>query len=128
MTPANDSNIGLTVLQMLDTLARDPKKNLASAAYIAGAKTNNFSQNSPFSKDAISYDIKSDWTISQKDHLSGRFSHQKITTFQAPLFGSFLGGPAGGGSKLPERRPLTAPASTTITSFRQPCLPRHALV
>nr|WP_218884598.1 TonB-dependent receptor [Edaphobacter lichenicola] len=96
-TPANDSNIGLTVLQSLDALARDPKTNLASAAYIAGAKTNNFSQNSPFSKDAISYDIKSDWTISQKDHLSGRFSHQKITTFQAPLFGSFLGGPAGGG-------------------------------
>jgi hypothetical protein len=97
MTPVNDSNIGLTVIQALDALARDPKQNLAAAAYSAGAITNNFSQNSPFSKDTISYDIKSDWTISQKDHLSGRFSHQKITTFQAPLFGSFLGGPTGGG-------------------------------
>jgi len=97
MTPGNDSNIGLTVLQSLDALARNPQKNLNSAAYIAGATSNNFSQNSPFSKDSISYDIKSDWTITQKDHLSGRFSHQKITTFQAPLFGSFLGGPTAGG-------------------------------
>jgi hypothetical protein len=97
MTPENDSNIGLTVLQDLDAIARNPKDNLASAAYIAGATSNNFSQNSPFNKDAISYDIKVDYTINQKDHLSGRFSHQQITTFQAPLFGSFLGGPTGGG-------------------------------
>ena len=39
----------------------------------------------------ISYDIKSDYTITEKDHLSGRFSHQTINTYQAPLFGSFLG-------------------------------------
>jgi hypothetical protein len=32
----------------------------------AGATTNNFSQNLPFSKDAISYDIKSDYTMTQK--------------------------------------------------------------
>ena len=50
----------------------------------AGATTNNFQSNLPFSKDAISYDIKSDYTMSQKDHLSGRFSHQNITTYQAP--------------------------------------------
>jgi hypothetical protein len=81
----------------LDALARNPKTNLSSAAYLAGATTNNFSANLPFSKDAISYDIKSDYTITQKDHLSGRFSHQNITTYQAPLFGSFLGGPGGSG-------------------------------
>jgi hypothetical protein len=97
MTPVNDSNIGLTVLQDLDTIARNPKDNLASAAYIAGQTSNNFSQNSPFSKDSISYDIKSDYDISQKDHLTGRFSHQTTNTFQAPLFGSFLGGPTAGG-------------------------------
>jgi hypothetical protein len=97
MTPVNDSNIGLTVLQDLDKIARNPQSNLASAAYIAGQTSNNFSQNSPFSKDSISYDIKSDYDISQKDHLSGRFSHQKTTTYQAPLFGSFLGGPTAGG-------------------------------
>jgi hypothetical protein len=91
------STVGLTVLQKLDALARSSSTNLSSALYLNGATTNNFSQNLPFSKDAISYDIKSDYTLSQKDHLSGRFSHQNITTFQAPLFGSFLGGPGGGG-------------------------------
>ena len=91
------SPVGLTVLQDLDAIARNPQLNLASAKYIAGTTTNNFSQNSPFSKDSISYDIKSDYAISDKNHLSGRFSHQKTTTFQAPLFGAFLGGPTGGG-------------------------------
>jgi len=91
------SKASLTILQDLDAIARDPKQNLAAATYIAGPASNNFSQNSPFSKDSISYDIKSDYAISAKDHLSGRFSHQTTNTFQAPLFGSFLGGPAGGG-------------------------------
>jgi len=91
------SKVGLTVLQDLDALARNSKTNLSSAAYIAGATTNNFSSNLPFSKDAISYDIKSDYTMSARDHLSGRFSHQNTTTYQAPLFGSFLGGPGGSG-------------------------------
>jgi hypothetical protein len=91
------SPVALTVFQDIDAIARNPKMNLASAKYIAGATSNNFSQNSPFSKDAISYDIKADYAISDKNHLSGRFSHQKTTTFQAPLFGAFLGGPAGGG-------------------------------
>ncbi len=91
------SPVALTVMQQLDALARNPKANLSSTNYINGATTNNFQANLPFSKDAISYDIKSDYTLSQKDHLSGRFSHQNITTFQAPAFGSFLGGPAGGG-------------------------------
>jgi len=97
MTNAGISKVGLTVLQDLDTLARNPKTNLSSAAYVAGATTNNFSSNLPFSKDAISYDIKSDYAITAKDHLSGRFSHQNTTTDQAPLFGSFLGGPGGSG-------------------------------
>jgi Carboxypeptidase regulatory-like domain len=91
------SPIALTVLQKLDALARSPQTNLASAAYIAGRTTNNFSQNSPFSKDSISYDIKSDYTLSQKSTLSGRFSHQTTNTYQAPLFGAFLGGPTAGG-------------------------------
>lgn len=91
------SKVGLTVLQKLDALARNPTTNLASAAYIAGQKINNFSYNTPFNKDSTSYDLKSDYTISEKNHLSGRFSHQTTNTFQAPLFGAFLGGPAGGG-------------------------------
>jgi hypothetical protein len=96
-TNAGISKVALTVFQDLDTLARSSKTNLASAAYIGGATTNNFQANLPFSKDAISYDIKSDYTMSAKDHLTGRFSHQNTTTYQAPLFGSFLGGPGGGG-------------------------------
>ncbi len=91
------SPVGLKVLQLLDAQARNPQLNLASATYLSGSTTNNFSQNLPFSKDSISYDLKSDYTISPKDHLSGRFSHQTTNTFQAPLFGAFLGGPAGGG-------------------------------
>jgi hypothetical protein len=91
------SPIALNVMQQLDALARNPKTNLSSANYISGATTNNFQANLPFSKDTISYDIKSDYTLGPKDHLSGRFSHQNINTFQAPAFGAFLGGPAGGG-------------------------------
>ncbi len=87
----------LTVLKSIDAIARNPAINLASAAYLAGATSNNLSQNLPFTKDSISYDIKSDYTISQKSHLSYRFSHQTTNTFQAPTFGPFLGGPAAGG-------------------------------
>jgi hypothetical protein len=97
LTQEGVSPIGLTVLQDLDALARNPVTNLASAAYIAGTTTNNFSANLPFSKDATSYDIKVDYAISPKDHLSGRFSHQTTNIYQAPVFGSFLGGPGGGG-------------------------------
>ena len=38
-----------------------------------------------------------DWGINERNHLSGRYSWQKVNTFQAPAFGSFYGGPAGGG-------------------------------
>ena len=89
--------IAVKVLSDLDAIARNPTLNLASASYISGKLNNNFSQNSPFSKDFISYDLKSDYNISGKDHLSGRFSHQTTNTFQAPLFGAFYGGPTAGG-------------------------------
>jgi hypothetical protein len=97
LTNPGISTVGLSVLQDLNALARNPATNLASAAYIAGQTTNNFSANLPFSKGAISYDIKSDYNLSRQDHLSGRFSHQNTTTYQAPLFGAFLGGPASSG-------------------------------
>jgi hypothetical protein len=91
------SPVATTVFQKLDALARNPATNLASAKYLAGITTNNFSANLPFHKDVYSYDIKSDYTITSKDHLSGRFSHQTTNTYQAPVFGAFLGGPAGSG-------------------------------
>jgi len=92
------NKVGLAVLQDLDAIARNPAQNLAYASYAAGATSNNFQQNSPFSKDAYSYDIKSDYQIGPKDHLSGRFSHQTTTIYQAPLFGPFLGGPLSSGN------------------------------
>ena len=97
LSNAGISPVATTVFKDIDAIARNPAMNLASARYIAGTLTNNFSANLPFHKDAYSYDIKSDYAISPKDHLSGRFSHQTTNTFQAPAFGSFLGGPAGSG-------------------------------
>jgi hypothetical protein len=97
LSNAGVSPVATTVFQDIDAIARNPQKNLAAASYIAGVLTNNFSANLPFHKDAYSYDIKIDYTITQKDHLSGRFSHQTTNTYQAPAFGSFLGGPAGSG-------------------------------
>jgi hypothetical protein len=91
------SPVALKVFQGIDALARNPHDNLASARYISGATTNNYSANLPFHKDFWDYDIKVDYNITPKDHLSGRFSHQSINTYQAPVFGSFFGGPAGSG-------------------------------
>ncbi len=62
-----------------------------------GNPANNYVSNLPFTKGTNSFDIKGDWAINEKNHLSGRYSYQKVNTFQAPAFGSFLGGPAGGG-------------------------------
>ncbi len=70
-----------------------PNQNTANIA----SPSNNLNLKLPFSKNTNSYDIKSDYTLTQKDHLSGRYSYQKVNTFQAPAFGSFFGGPVGGG-------------------------------
>jgi hypothetical protein len=58
---------------------------------------NNYTSNLPFTKTTDSFDIKSDFTPTEKNHLSGRYSFQRVVTYQAPAFGNFLGGPAGGG-------------------------------
>jgi len=97
LTNAGISPIGLKVLQQIDAIARNAKTNLNSASYIAGSTANNFAANLPFHKDIWSYDVKGDYNMSPHDHLSGRMSWQHINTFQAPAFGNFLGGPAGGG-------------------------------
>jgi len=97
LSNAGISPVATKVFQSLDGLARNPATNLAYAKYLAGTITNNFEANLPFHKDFYTYDITSDYVLTQKDHLRGRFSHQQISTFQAPVFGSFLGGPAGSG-------------------------------
>ncbi|HEX4284589.1 MAG TPA: carboxypeptidase regulatory-like domain-containing protein [Terracidiphilus sp.] len=58
---------------------------------------NNYTSNLPFTKTTDSYDIKSDFTPTEKNHLSARYSFQRVVTYQAPAFGAFFGGPAGGG-------------------------------
>lgn len=96
LSNAGVNPISVKVFQQIDAIARS-SSNLVASRYTAGATTNNYSSNLPFHKDMWNYDVKSDYNITNKDHLSGRFSHQAINIFQAPTFGSFLGGPAGGG-------------------------------
>ncbi|MEO8026312.1 MAG: TonB-dependent receptor [Bryobacteraceae bacterium] len=68
-----------------------PAPNVASAS-----GSNNFFGLLPFHKDTTSYDIKSDFNATDKDRLSVRLSYSRPEVFQAPLFGTLLGGPAQG--------------------------------
>ena len=58
---------------------------------------NNYTTNLPFTKTTDSFDIKSDYALTGKDHVTFRYSYQKAVTFQQAAFGAFLGGPQGGG-------------------------------
>ncbi len=58
---------------------------------------NNYTTNLPFTKTTDSYDIKADYSLTEKNHITGRYSYQKAVTFQQAAFGGFLGGPQGGG-------------------------------
>lgn len=86
------SRVNPVSLALLRRLPR-PNQNLNTTA----SPTNNYAVSLPFAKNTNSFDIKADYTLSPKDHLSGRYSYQKVNTFQAPAYGAFLGGPAGGG-------------------------------
>ena len=59
--------------------------------------TNNYSTHLPFTKSTDSFDLKGDYALNEKNHVSGRYSFQKVVTFQQAAFGAFLGGPQGGG-------------------------------
>jgi hypothetical protein len=97
LTNPGISPIATTVYSQVDALARNPSTNLSAARYTSGVLTNNFSRNLPFHKDNWSYDLKGDYALRASDHITGRFDHQSINIYQAPLFSSFLGGSAGGG-------------------------------
>ncbi len=84
--------VSLAFLQGIGKVAQ-PNQNVANLAN----PSNNYVTNLPFTKEGNSFDVKLDYVLSTKDHLSGRYSFQRSNTFQAPAFGSFLGGPAGGG-------------------------------
>jgi Carboxypeptidase regulatory-like domain len=94
--PYNRVNlVSLKILQMVNAEAAingtlNPNAPLGNPA-------NNYTTNLPFTKGTNSFDPKIDWSINEKNHVSARYSWQRVNTFQAPAFGSFLGGPAGGG-------------------------------
>jgi hypothetical protein len=87
--------VSLKILQMVNAAALTNGKLNPNAPLINPA--NNYTTNLPFTKGTNSFDTKVDWAINEKNHLSGRYSWQRVNTFQAPAFGAFLGGPAGGG-------------------------------
>src|SRR5229473_7272268 len=59
------------------------------------SNTNNYFALLPFHKDTDFVDAKVDANITDKDRLSARFSYQRPSIFQAPIFG-IAGGPAQG--------------------------------
>ena len=60
-----------------------------------GNGANNYFATLPFHKDTDFFDGKVDANLTDKDRLSGRFSYQRPSIFQAPIFG-IAGGPAQG--------------------------------
>lgn len=86
---ARVNKVSLGLLQKLPK----PNQNLNTLS----KPSNNYFVNSPFFKDSNTYDAKIDYQITPKDHLSGRYSQQIYTLFQAPSFSDFLGGPGNGG-------------------------------
>ncbi|MEO6966731.1 MAG: carboxypeptidase-like regulatory domain-containing protein [Acidobacteriaceae bacterium] len=71
-------------------MALVPLPNVPGAGF-----TNNYQKNTVFNVDANTYDIKADQRVGKNDILTGRFSWQRTTTFQQPVFGD-AGGPAAG--------------------------------
>jgi len=94
--PFNRVNpVSLAILQGVNAEAAtngilNPNAPLSSPA-------NNYTTNLPFTKGTNSFDPKIDWSPNEKNHFSVRYSWQRVNTYQAPAFGSFFGGPAGGG-------------------------------
>jgi hypothetical protein len=79
--------VSLALLKLLPA----PNTNIATSTT---SPTNNFSINLPFQKTTTRYDVKIDYQITSKDHLSGRYNKDDIKIFQAPAFGAAGGGPA----------------------------------
>jgi len=93
--PFSDVNpVSLAILQKL--IAAAPKYGTLTTKPLNNP-ANNYTTNLPFTKTTDSFDIKSDFKLTEKNHISGRYSFQRVITFQQAAFGNFLGGPAGGG-------------------------------
>ncbi|HEY6376607.1 MAG TPA: TonB-dependent receptor, partial [Edaphobacter sp.] len=89
------NGVSLSILQKVNAAAAQYGR--LNSTLPLSAPTNNYTTNLPFTKSTDSFDTKIDFTLNERNHVSGRYSYQRVNTFQAPAFGSFLGGPAGGG-------------------------------
>jgi hypothetical protein len=88
--PANRVNpVSANLLGLLPA----PNENLTSVS----SPSNNYFAVLPFRKSADTFDIKLDDQLTEKDHLSGRYSYQRTDVFQAPVFGPMGGGSAQSG-------------------------------
>jgi hypothetical protein len=88
------NSVPLAMLTALNTAA---VKNGKLTLKPLNNPANNYTTNLPFTKTSDSFDIKSDYSPTEKNHFSARYSYQRVLINQAPAFGAFLGGPAGGG-------------------------------
>ncbi len=94
--PFNRVNpVSLSILQKINAAA--PLYGTLNPNAPLGNPANNYTDTLPFTKGTNSFDVKVDWALNERNHLTPRYSYQRVVTFQAPAFGSFLGGPAGGG-------------------------------
>ncbi|WP_263365997.1 TonB-dependent receptor [Edaphobacter bradus] len=86
--------VSLAILQKVNAAAAQYGK-LNSTLPLSNP-ANNYTTTRPFTKTTDSFDTKIDYTLNERNHISGRYSFQRVNTFQAPAFGPFLGGPIGG--------------------------------
>ncbi len=94
--PFNRVNpVSLAILQGINAAAA--KYGQLNSTKPLSNPSNNYTTNLPFTKTTDSFDTKIDFAPTSKDRLSGRYSFQRVVTFQQADFGSFLGGPQGGG-------------------------------
>ncbi|MGH9404829.1 MAG: carboxypeptidase regulatory-like domain-containing protein [Terriglobia bacterium] len=71
-----------------------PNNNLTASG--TGKYHNNYLENTRFTQDVPSFDVKVDQYQGQNNHIEGRLSFMDPTTFQSPAYG-LAGGPVGGG-------------------------------
>jgi Carboxypeptidase regulatory-like domain len=94
--PFNRVNpVSLSILQKINAAA--PLYGILNPNAPLGNPANNYTDKLPFTKGTNSFDVKVDWSLNDRNHFTPRYSYQRVVTYQAPAFGSFLGGPAGGG-------------------------------
>jgi hypothetical protein len=91
------SRVNAVSLAMLQQLNAEAAKLGKLVSKPLNNPANNYTTNLPFTKTTDSYDIKADFSLNDKNHFSYRWSWQRVSTFQSPAFGGFIGGPAGGG-------------------------------